>query len=307
MKKLMSALTVIAALAGLTAGAVEIENTTETTTTTTTTTVVTEKTVKEKTKWKPLKVCVLDFTTSDQKGFERFLTKPRKEIVVKEQNSLKEEDRKSVNSVMQGFVKMIDAWTNKKTHDANVEAQVDDNEFDQEAAIAMYDKTVNGAARPVVLGAEYLTAYLGRYNDVFSCADTELVALAMEKVKRDPDFPKDFMLKVARETGVTHLIYGSVSDIRTKENSFKGYGIETKTTICQLDVLIKVVELATQATVFSNVYTGTYREQRPISVEQFDNNIFQNLMTSALEQAAEELHDICKPGRKNQLSGAGLE
>ena len=46
---------------------------------------------------------------------------------------------------------------------------------------------------------------------------------------------------------------------------------------------------------------GTYREQRPISGAQFDNNIFQSLMKSALEQAAEDLYDMCKPGRRNKI------
>ena len=124
----------------------------------------------------------------------------------------------------------------------------------------------------------------------------------MQELQKAPDFPKDFMLRLARKTGTTHLIYGTVSDMRTKTNSFKGYGIETKTTNYQLDVIIKMVDLAAQHTVYSNVYTGNYREQRPISGSQFDNNIFQNLMTSALEQAAEDLYDHCKPGRKNKIT-----
>ena len=109
------------------------------------------------------------------------------------------------------------------------------------------------------------------------------------------------MKKLAAETGATHLICGTVSDIRSKENSFKGYGIETKTTLCQLDVIIKVIDLDAQYSVFSNVYTGSYKEQRPISVEQFDNNIYQNLMTGALEQAAEELYELCKPGNPDGI------
>ena len=124
----------------------------------------------------------------------------------------------------------------------------------------------------------------------------------MVKQQNAPDFPRDFMLRLARETGVTHLIYGTVSDLRTRSNSFKGYGIETKTTNYQLDVIIKVVDLVRQSTVYSNVYTGNYREQRPVSTQQIDNNIFQTLMTSALEQAAEDLYDKCKPGRRNEIS-----
>ena len=53
---------------------------------------------------------------------------------------------------------------------------------------------------------------------------------------------------------------------------------------------------------YSNVYTGSYREQRPVSNDAFDNNIFLSLMKSALEQAAEDLYDVCKEGRKNKVT-----
>ena len=66
-------------------------------------------------------------------------------------------------------------------------------------------------------------------------------------------------------------------------------------------MIVKVVDLVAQQTVHANTYTGTYREQRPISGAQFDNNIFQSLMKSALEQAAEDLYDMCKPGRRNKI------
>lgn len=275
------------------------EKTTEVTTTTTT--VITETVIKEKTKWSPFKVCVLDFTSLDIQGQKRFLNEKNKPINIPPQCTLNDADRKSMDNVMQGFVRMIDAWDNTKTNDANRDAQVDDNKFNRAKAIDLYNTTVKGEARPMVIGADYLTAYLGRHNDVFTCIDTSHMVAAMQKLQTARDFPKDFMLRLARETGATHLIYGTVSDMRTKTNSFKGYGIETKTTNYQLDVIIKMVDLAAQHTVYSNVYTGNYREQRPISGTQFDNNIFQNLMTSALEQAAEDLYDNCRPGRKNKI------
>lgn len=275
------------------------EETTEVTTTTTT--VITETVVKEKTKWSPFKVCVLDFTTLDIKGQKRFLDEKNNPIHVPPQSTLNDADRKSMNSIMQGFVRMIDAWDNTKTNDANREAQVEDNKFSRAKALDLFNSTVKGEARPMVIGADYLTAYLGRHNDVFTCMDASQIAVAIQKLQNAPDFPKDFMLRLARETGATHLIHGTVSDMRSKTKSFKGYGIETNTTNYQLDVIIKMVDLAAQHTVYSNVYTGNYREQRPISNAQFDNNIFQNLMTSALEQAAEDLYDNCRPGRKNKI------
>ena len=64
---------------------------------------------------------------------------------------------------------------------------------------------------------------------------------------------------------------------------------------------VKMVDLVTQQTVHANTYTGAYREQRPISGMQFDNNIFQTLMKSALQQAADELYEKCAPGRMNTI------
>ena len=43
-----------------------------------------------------------------------------------------------------------------------------------------------------------------------------------------------------------------------------------------------MVDLVAQHTVYSNVYTGSYREQRPISAEQFDNDIFQSLVNAGV-------------------------
>ena len=276
------------------------------TTTTTTTTVITETvTTKEKSKkpeWKPFKVCVLDFTTIDEKGQIKFLDGKNNPIIVPPQNSLNDADHRSISAHMQGYVRMIDAWDNTRTNEANRDAQVDDNVFTRKKALDLYNSVVKGTPRPTVIGAEYLSAYLGRHSDVFGCMDVSQVAAALEKIEKEPDFPKDFMLRVAKETGATHLIYGTVSDLHTKTNSFSGYGIQTNTTTYQLDVIVKMIDLVAQHSVYSNVYTGSYREQRPISTEQFDNDIFQSLMKSALEQAAEDFYDVCKEGRRNKVT-----
>lgn len=274
----------------------------ERTTEISTSTVITTTVIREKTKWQPFRVCVLDFSSLDIQGQKRFLDQQNKPIVIPPQCTLNDADRKSIDSVMQGFVRMIDAWDNAGTNTVNRLAQADDNIFNRAKALELYDTVAKGEPRPMVIGAEYLAAYLSRHNDVFSCIDASLMSAAMVRLRQAPDFPRDFMLRLAKETGATHLIYGVVSDLRTKSNSFSGYRIETKTTNYQLDVVIKMVDLNAQRTVYGNVYTGSYREQRPISGTQFDNNIFQNLMTSALEQAAEDLYDVCRPGRKNKVT-----
>ena len=287
-------------------GTVTTENEKKTTTTTTTTTTVITETVrtkeKEKPAWKPFKVCVLDFTSIDINGQVRFLDTKNNPIVIPPQNTLNDADHRTINSIMQGYVRMIDAWDNSWTNTANREAQIDDNVFTRKKAIDLYNTIVKGEPRPMVIGAEYLSAYLGKHNDVFGTMDVSQVAAAMQKLQKQDDFPRDFMLRIAKETGATHLICGTVGDIHSRTRSFSGYGINTNTTTYELDVTVKMIDLAAQHSVYSNVYTGSYREQRPVSNESFDNNIFLSLMKSALEQAAEDLYDVCKEGRKNKVT-----
>ena len=211
----------------------------------------------------PLKVAILDFTSADIKG-QNLLDRQNKLIKIPAQETLNAADRKSLNSIMQGFVRMIDAWDNTRTNQANRESEVIDNQRDWAKAKALYNTVVKGESRPLVLGAEYLEAYLGRKRDLFQIVDSAAVQSAMVQLQNEPDFPKDALLKLARKTGATHLIYGTVSDLRSRENSFKGYGIETKTTTYQLDVILKVVDLERQSVVHGNVYPGVWRvQQRP--------------------------------------------
>ena len=300
MKRFLCAFAAIAGAVSL--SAVETTSTVTTSTVTTRTVVQVKEEVRVKTQWRPFRVCVLDFTSADIMGQKRFLDQRNRPIVIPPQCTLNSEDHRSINRVMQGCVRMIDAIDNARTNEANRDAQVADNAFDRAKALELYNTVVKGEQRPMVIGADYLSAYLGRHNDVFVCLDAAQMAAAMKRLQEAPDFPRDFMQRLARETGATHLIYGTVSDLRTRSSSFKGYGIETKSTTYQLDVIVKVVDLVAQHTVYSNVFTGTYRERQADSVTNIDNNVFQNLMTSALEQAADELYDICKPGPKNRVT-----
>ena len=242
----------------------------------------------------PFRVCVMEFTTIDMQGKIRFIDPANKELDVAPRCTLNSADRTSVNDVMQGFIRLVDAIENHKTKDIK-------NVVTRSDALNIWNTVVHGKGRPTVVGAEYLESYLGRNGEIFDCVDRPLMAAAMKKLQIDPDFPLDFQLKLARATGATHLIYATVGSITSRENTFSGYGIETKTTSYSLDVIVKMVDLVTQQTVHANAYTGTYREQRPISGAQFDNNIFQSLMKSALQQAADEILSLCRPGRSCKI------
>ena len=282
------------------------ETTTEIKTSTTTTKVVTETVVKEKKHWQPFKVCVLDFTTIDIEAQKKFLDHQNKPIVIPPQSTLNDEDRKSMNSIMQGFVRMIDAWDNTKTNDANRKTQVQDNQFSRAKAMELYKSIAKTSARPTVIGADYLAAYLGKYNEVFSLIDSSLMVKAMQQLENSPDFPQDFMLRLAKLTGATHLIYGTVSDLRSRSVNFSGYGIEVKNIVYELDVTVKMVDLVAQRTAYSNVYTGSYREQQKHAVSAINSDIFQTLMKNTLETVAEDFYNACRPGRKNKVTATPL-
>lgn len=249
----------------------------------------------------PFKICVLDFTSADIMGQKRFLSQTNQPITIPPQSTLSRGDRRSIDNVMQGFIRIIDAQDNTITNSLNRELQYEDRVFDRKKALSLYNTIVKGESRPMIVGADYLASYLGKYHQLFSCIDNSVMKSAMLKVQKDPDFPKDFMLKLAKETGATHLVYGTISDIRIKTNSFKGYGITTTSTDYQLDISIKMIDLIRQKSVYSNVYTGTHREQKIPGSTQLHNNIFHSMMTAALQQAAEDFYNVCKPGRKNKI------
>ena len=249
----------------------------------------------------PIRVCVLDFATIDTVGQKRFLDQKNRPIDIPAQCTLNDADRKSMNSIMQGFVRLIDAWDNTRTNTENRRAQAEDNAFDRARALELYRTVVKGEARPMVIGADYLAAYLGRCPGVFSCVDSSSVEAAMEKLSSAPDFPRDFLRRLGAESGVAYLIYGTVSDIRRQERTFQGYGVSTKTTDYQLDILIRMVDLSGQRVMYGNVYTGRYQERQPVSGSSMDDGVFQALMKSALEQAAE---DLCKVVQEDKAKEA---
>lgn len=118
-------------------------------------------------------------------------------------------------------------------------------------------------AQSIALGREYLQARLARGGRPFTCT--------------------------ASVSNATHRVAATVSFLRSRENEFAGqtYGHSTKTTVWSLDVIVTLYRGGD--ILFARAVTSTYEERRPISEAQFDNNIFHNLMHSAIEQAADEV------------------
>lgn len=244
----------------------------------------------------PYRVCVLDFSNIDIIGQKRFLDVQNRPIEAPKLESLNTADRLTINRVMQGYIRMIDATDSARTNAANRAAQIENNRRDWAKALELYKTVVKGEARPILLGGDYLAAYLGKRPDLFRPVDLSAVTAAMGKVAGEPGFPADFQRRLAIESGANLLIYGTVSDLTSRERSFQGYGVETKTTVWQLDVILKVADLDRQEIIYSNVYTGTLSERQRPSASEVDHDKFRTLMDSALKQAAEDLIGVAGNG-----------
>lgn len=239
-------------------------------------------------KRKPIRVGVLDFTTLDMKG-QSILNRPDIKLNMPVQESLNSGERKSVNSIMQGFVKLLDAWSNIKNTDADRELQTSNIKFKYEQDKALYQTVVKGEQRPVLFGAEYLNSYLGESPAFFQCIESSVITSSMVKLQSAPDFPKELLPRLARETHATHLIYGNVSDIRKKSKTVTAYRVTTSSTEYELDLLIRLFDLNEQATVYSTVVTGVYKIRSQSRGEMITSDIFQELLKSATKQAAEKI------------------
>lgn len=250
----------------------------------------------------PIRICVIDFTTINEKGQKRFRDFQNQPIEVPTLCTLNDKDRASIHPVMQGYVRMIDAYDSVATNQANRDAQRQNNDDRYNRAYELYNDVVKGEPRASIIGDEYLAANLSAHPDVFRLVPKENITQAMQQVSALPGFPQNFMTALSDASGATHLVYGTVSDIRSKQKSFSGYGVQTKSTVYELDVIIKVVDLKRQEIAHTAVYTGTYTERERPNVTNIDKNIFENLMRAALTQAANEIYELSKPGVQNKIS-----
>ena len=243
------------------------------------------------------RICVMDFVQADIVGQKRFLDQNSKPISIPPQCTLNREDHMSIHSVMQGFVRMIDARDSVRTNEANRRRMEEDNRWERTKALDLFKTVVKGQARPVILGAEQLSALLSSHSDIFACTDASLMGAAMEKLRNQEDFPVDFQRKLSEMTGATHLLCGTVSDLRVSSKTFQGYGIETATTRYELDFSYKLVDLRAQSTVYGGIATGAYTERKLPGVIEREPALFQKLLNEALRRASEDLYQACKPGK----------
>lgn len=245
----------------------------------------------------PFRIGVLDFTSIDVEGHKRFLDDQKQVISIPPSSTLNSEDRQSINAVMQGFVRMIDAWNTGKNMEPVRRVEMAEYHRQVQQQLALYRKTVDGESRPMIIGADYLRAALAQYPDIFGTIDPAPLHAALTKLAAEPDFPRAFPQRIAQLTGATHMIRGTVSDIRRQQMIYRGYGIETKTTVYQLDLLLQMIDLSTGSSVYGGTYTAEIRERQPLSGAIITDNHFQRLLNAAVQQAATAFAEACRSGR----------
>lgn len=251
------------------------------------------QTVKQETK----KICFVltDFTCVETKARGRFLHDETYAVSLEmpSQQTLLPEDRKSVNSIMQGFVRLLDTWNNSQNQELVRDAKATEWQQYQQEKKEMFQSFITGDRRTIVLGADYLGGYLtsNDLSKVFSIVSPEQVQVAMLE---NQDQPLQVIPQLIAKNGATHLIYGTVGDLAYTVKEFEGYGIKTKITDYSLDVMIKVVDLSTGAVVYANNYTGTFREKAIPKMKELSSDIYAQMMKQALQKCAQDLFQQTK-------------
>ena len=96
---------------------------------------------------------------------------------------------------------------------------------------------------------------------------------------------REFMEK----SGATHILTGTVADLKTEHKKFSGYGVRTDRVVYSLDLLVKVIDLKDNQIVFSGLVTGEQSQMNTKFAQTINDSLFQDLMKDAVKQAAEAM------------------
>jgi len=234
------------------------------------------------------RIAVFPFTTIDIQG-QHFRDFTDRTARVTPQNSLSEAELGTVDEVMLGYVKMVDAQEERarRAHDrARLDAENDRNLARQNE---LADKLLKSPQRAVVIGSAYMEAALGNYDSVELVDRGEIYKACRDMSVRQAGGLPQPLAKTLQIRGATHVLYGTVADLRVSGQTYSGYGVKTATLFYQLDVMIKIAELKTGRIVFSGVFTGEDRELRLEGTQIVDNDRFERLMKSAVFKAAQAI------------------
>ncbi len=244
----------------------------------------------------PFRIAVLDFTAIDIEGqkFYRFVEQTEAVPTI---DMITAGDRASIDDRMLGLVKMMEVGeeiARRGWDRARLDAA---NDRERERIDALAKQILDSRQRAIVIGAEYMTAALGRHPDVFAPVARRNLERALLEVELGRGLTEEeaALGEFGRVSGADYVLYGTVGDFRTREQTFRGYRIETKTVEYSLDLIVKVADLATREVIFSDVVTGTYTERPNAYSEVKDDGIFQELLKSAAQAAADGMYSQFRP------------
>ena len=234
------------------------------------------------------RIAVFPFTTIDIQG-QHFRDFTDRTARVTPQNSLNEAELGTVDEVMLGYVKLVDA-EEERTRRAHDRARLDaENDRNLARQNELADKLLKSPQRAVIIGSAFMEAALGNYDSVELVDRGEIYKAFRGMSVRQTGGLSQALPKTLRLHGATHVLYGTVADLRVSGQTYSGYGIKTGTLVYQLDVMIKIVELKSSRIVFSGVFTGEDRELRLEGTQIIDNERFERLMKSAVFRAAQAI------------------
>lgn len=152
---------------------------------------------------------------------------------------------------------------------------------------------------PFKTAASFNEIHAGETNANWKAVALGKVLLTARLVQPDLKF-----VCVSELRKATYNLESVLTTLRSKENVYKSstYGVETKTTNWQLDLIVQLRRRADGVIVFSRTVTGSCNEQRPISEAKFDNDLFHTLMVAAIEEAAEEIVGYFEPETSDGVS-----
>lgn len=243
-----------------------------------------------------MRLAVFDFTTIDMLGQKfygfagDFCRLPEQE----EYDALTAADRISIDDTMQGFVKMLEVREEiaRRQEERALDREAREEFLDSRRKLA--GKIMNSPNRPVVIGAEYFTAALGKYPR-FKVVARKNIDAALEKLEDklvDFDEMEQNFQDFITLSGATHVVYTVVADYGEEEREFSGYNITTRQIIRSLDLIVKVVDLNTREVVFAEVFTGEDKEVLTGNYTKYkSSNRYSKLMKNAIKQAAEAMDE----------------
>ncbi len=97
--------------------------------------------------------------------------------------------------------------------------------------------------------------------------------------------------------GVTHVIFGVISDIHYLEDANAGVhygGIEVSRTIYSLDLNVIVYDIPRKRTVWAETYTAEIGEDRPFNEKNINRSMFETLLKDVCTTAARAIVDCAE-------------